>query len=587
MAEPPDRPRTRSAALVAFALAALVLPLFTSDAAAAADAAAVGVGLCGAFAAYLLVSRGFSSFGRADRAVQAGGAFVSWCVVSAAFSGRVWPALVGEPTSMIGAFTLVSLFAITLAAASAAQSLTSSLARTAIVVVGVQAVFAAVQLASSNDVRGLMPNSTYFGEVVVLLTPFMLLERRAAWREAGFMLAPIATMLLAAGGSRAAAAAAVLWMLIVWIPRAIRARRAAWAFRILLAVAAFAMGATFASTEFLPSRSASVFGERAAMWQAAGMAAAARPLVGYGPDGFIAGAAAALDLDRLAQGLHLALGPGAADPHNALAWVAASTGIVGVLLFAWFVVMLAPAWRDPSAPELARTATWGVVMAFWVFLTAPAASQVLPLFALVLGTSLGSLPPARFRSASCDSPASSSVSALRGVPWLLAAPSVLLVCAAATRLPFEAPSQERSPTLAPFSLAAARAWRVDPHLWHLASLHTGWSLASGKGGVEIGVDLACIRRACEVDTRNPVHALELARTLIAYGSPSDEIEAAFSEAFRRWPAYPLARAERALWLAKADLLDEARIELTRIDGVLDLDPVAAAAARAAEREILH
>ncbi len=576
----PDR---TSVVLVACALSPLALQFAGTDAATAVDAAAVGAGVAGAYAAYVVVREGVP-IERPVRAVALfGAAFVVWSLACAAFSGRGWSAFVGEPTNMLGALTLAALASVGLAAAALGERLAHLLSRAAVAVVALQVIFAVPQFVASGSAHGLLPNSTYLGELVVLLLPLLLVEQGRPWSTAGRILAPAAVAVLAAAGSRVAAAVAAIWLLVVWAPAVARKPQAAWLARIGVVAVAVVGAAVFSRDEIASSLTAAALGERPQMWLATAWAVAARLLLGYGPDGFVPGAASVLDLERLRQGTHLALGPGSADPHSALAWVAVSSGLIGAALFAALAAAIVRAWRAPGRPSVAVASAWGASMAFAVFLTAPAALQVLPAFALVLGASLA---PVNASTRSSQQPPSRQMW-LRPVVYASAVASLLLALNAGTRLPFEAASASRSPSLARASLAAARAWRLDPHLWHLASLHSGWAVRVQAPAVEPMADLAAARRAASLDRRDPWYALEAARTLVFYGASEAEIEPAFDEAFRRWPAFPVARAERALWLAQMGRTEQARREIALVRDAAAVDQQLAEAVRAAEAALVR
>jgi len=580
-ARPAAGSERQALALAACAALALVLPLSAAEAASAVDAAAVGTGIAGAAAAgAVLLREGLPGGLRVRGAAIAGAAFIAWSVLCALLSGRGWSAFVGEPTNMLGALTLICLSAVALAGATLGERLRRVLVRGALTVVGLQTALAVFQLAASKDVRGFLPNSTYLGEIVVLLLPMLLLERAAPWRQAGLVLAPTAALVLAAGGSRVAAVAALIWLLVVWAANAARSRRSVLIVRAAALAATAGAALAFSGGEVLSTLGASALGERPLMWQASAWAVARRPVFGYGPDGFVAAAASVLDLDRLARGVHLAVGPGSADPHSALAWVAVSGGLVGVALFAALVAAVVRAWRAPGRPPFVVASSWGVAMAFAVFLTAPAALQALPVFALVLGVSLSGGDERVFqRSGRADG------IWFRVAACAAAAASLLLAANAAARMPLEVASAERSPALARPAMRAAEVWRFDAHLWRLASLHAGWAVREKAGGVEPMADLAAARRAASLDRRDPWYALEAARTLAFYRAPAAEVEAAFEEAFRRWPAFPLARAERALWLATNGRRQDAEREVSLVRDAADHDPALAAAIHAAEAAI--
>ena len=142
--------------------------------------------------------------------------------------------------------------------------------------------------------------------------------------------------------------------------------------------------------KFFDDAGAAFFGGRFALWfQDGARAVAERPLTGWGPDGFGVGRAAASTLERAAS----VVGPGTPDPHNLLVWVAASTGVIGLALFAWFATEVMLAWRSRAqcgvdiAPPV-----WAVCMCIAVGMTAPLTLHVWPMLALMLGISLWQPP---------------------------------------------------------------------------------------------------------------------------------------------------------------------------------------------------
>jgi hypothetical protein len=139
--------------------------------------------------------------------------------------------------------------------------------------------------------------------------------------------------------------------------------------------------------------------------------------------------------------------------------------------------------------------------------------------------------------------------------------SLVLAANAGTRARFEESGQVRSPLVVHAALRASAFWGGDAHLAYLSSLHIGWSgLASADPTAPIQ-DLDHLRRAVSADQNNPVYALELARAIKFYGASAPQVDAAFNEAFDRYPAYPLAHADYATYLAETGRLEEARENL--------------------------
>jgi hypothetical protein len=556
-------PRDRWAiALVGAALLAL-FGLGGHTQAEAADVGAAVLATAGAIAAIsVIVARA----AQVSRLALAWCAFAAWALVSAFASGRVWASLAGESTDMVGWFAIVAMLAIALAVAVRSDAVRRVLATVAPWALAVELGFAAVQLVTSFGsadvgaaVRGTLPNSTYFGEAVLLLLPWTLVSARGRLRMSAPVrvgLAAASVVILAASGSRVAAVLSLVWAgFAVW--RSGREAKRSTAFRIgtvaAMVATALAAGLAFAGTELLDITH--VLGERPQMWRQAVLAVAERPLTGFGPDGFLAGGVSVGTPDAVRAGAApLLFGPGSTDPHNLLMWVAVSTGIVGLALFAWGVVELLLRIRSSRGllgeSEGAKAAAWGAALLAVLLLTAPGAVQVLPLFALVLGGSAG--VGAAGAAAPEGTHARARTLARAGTLAVLGVALVACVSSlgnAVTRLPLESASETRSPGIARSAQAASDFWRADAHLAYLASVHWGWAVRANPRLAAGRPDLAAIARAVKLDRRDPFIALEYARTLGFYAEPPASVERAYREAIRRWPLFPLAHAEYALVLA--------------------------------------
>lgn len=532
----------------------------------AADVGAAVLAAAGAIAAISVISAIVARAMRVSRLAFAWCAFAAWALVSALVSGRVWASLAGESTDMVGWFAIVAMLAIALAVAVRAREVCSVLATFAPWALAVELGFAAVQLVTSFGstdvgaaVRGTLPNSTYFGEAVLLLLPWTLVSTRGRLRMSAPVrmgLAAASVVLLAASGSRVAAVLSLVWAgFAVW--RSGREAKRSTAFRVgtvaAMVAAALAAGLAFAGTELLDITH--VLGERPQMWRQAVLAVAERPLTGFGPDGFLAGGVSVGTPDAVRAGAApLLFGPGSTDPHNLLAWVAVATGIVGLALFAWGVAELILRIRSSRGLlgelEGARAAAWGAALLAVLLLTAPGAVQVLPLFALALGGSAG------VAGAGVTAPEGAHARArtLARVGTSAALGVALVACVsslgnAVTRLPLENASETRSPGIAQRAQAASDFWRADAHLAYLASVHWGWAVRANPRLAAGRPDLAAIARAVKLDRRDPFIALEYARTLGFYAESPASVERAYREAIRRWPLFPLAHAEYALVLA--------------------------------------
>ncbi len=572
-----DRSSSGASPLIIAAFAGPALSLITGSAPSAVDVAAIGLGAAGIIGgAMLLAKRGELSIDVREPVVAAGLAFIGWMLVCALVSGRGWSAFVGEPTNLIGWFALVAMAAVALAASWRADEVVPLLRTVALVAVAFQVLLAVVQLVAGRDVRGTLPNSTYLGEFVVMLLPFAAREAKRYVPAGGAVLASATAATLAAAGSRLAAAAALAYAVFAAVPSVASNRRTRTRVQLASIALVVLAGLAFARAEILGSLTWQTLGARPEMWREGCRAVLARPLFGFGPDGFVSGGASVSTVAELAAGRILTYWLiGAVDPHAFPVWVGVSGGVPGLLLMAWFSVALALRWaRTRARVSAARDGAWAFGMASAVFLAAPAAMQVLPLAALALGVSLPGLVEERGHRGT----AASTV-----LVAIICAASVLYAASAATRLPFEDPSSDRSPARAAASWRAAAVWRFDPYLWYLASQHLGWAAHAGIVPPTERADLIAAERAAAYDRRHPFYALEVARCHVFYGSHGAVIEAAYAETFRRWPAFPLARAERALYLARSGRREEAERELGIAELVREQDGdlrEAVAAARA-------
>lgn len=488
-------------------------------------------------------------------------AFALVALVSTAICGRGWDAFMGEPTNMLGWGMLAALTGVAVAGRAGRESVATVFRRFAWLLVLAESLIALWQLGPQHVVTGTLPNSTIFGIAVVLLLPWAVpggedIESRellARWLTVAFAL-----VALAASGARVALAAALAWAL--WSVARSRAwsTRARWAASggVLLVVAGAA--AVFAGSEFATSLGSAVVGQRPTMWRMAAAAVLQRPVLGWGADGFASGASAISTVARAGREQLLMIAPGATDPHSVLVWVAVSFGVVGLLLFVWFLAEVVLRWLRGADRVL--PAVWGVSGAFLVYLTAPAAAQTLPLFALMVGVSLASAVPVGRRSAEDEAPAWSRP-AVAAAFVVLGVASALFGLDAVSRATYETAGPARSPRAAAGAQAASDFWRMDGHLAYLASLHWGYAGLADPVVAEQRRDLTAVTRATRLDGRSAVYSTERARTLQFYGADAAQVEAAYLAVFRRYPAYPIARAEYARFLAGQGRVAEATEQL--------------------------
>ncbi|MDI6692561.1 MAG: O-antigen ligase family protein [Anaerosomatales bacterium] len=571
------RPSASAVALVASCLSGLALSLLASSQVVAVDLAALALGLAGVTGAITALLRPQALTRSMSGPIFAWLAFLGWALVSALASGRGWSAFVGEPTNLWGWLSLAAATAVAIAAAARFEEVGAALAAAAPAVIVVELAIVLLQAATGQTIRGSLPNSTYLGELVVLLVPFVGLRSDRTRSKAADALAAGAIAAVAASGARTATLTLLAWFVAERVWRGARTARE----RLLtVGIAAVVVGGAlaFARDEIVATFAASTWAERLLMWSDAWRAVLARPVIGYGPDGFVAGATSVSTVERMRHGpvllYHLY---GTADPHNLIVWIGVSAGVVGVLLVVLTLVHVVRRWReDAELAEQRKAAIWALCMTAITLLTAPAAMQIAPILGLVVGLSLSGAGGA------CE-PRHPNV--VRWALTVLGVVAAALVAFMLLRLPFEEPSQSRSPRIARAALRAAEAARLDPYVWYLASQHLGWAVRAGTASLDERSDLRAAENAAALDRRNPFYALEVARTLVFYGAPSRDVDAAYAETFRRWPAFPLAHAERAYYLATTGRRQEAARELAMARLCSGECADVEAAIRAAERAL--
>ena len=539
------------------------------------DYAAVFTGVAGVFAAVGLLARGGISLSR-SRLTYAWAAFMGWAMLSVVLSGRPWAALVGEPSSMLGWSALAAMTAVTLASIRYAPQVRRVLETCGWYVLLGESALVFWQLATSVTPSGTLPNSSYLGEALLLLLPWTLSDRSAPeWQRWPRTVAAVVTLgALAASGARVATVAGAAWM--IWAI----ARDTRWSVRVrtvgLLGLVAVVVAASlvFARQETVGSASVAALGQRPAMARISIAAVGLRPVAGWGPDGYRDGGSTASTVQLAESGPMTVVAQGAGDPHDALLWIAVSTGLVGLALFLWFAVETALRWRQRLKEGVdAWPAIWAVAGVLAVLLTAPAYPIVLPLAALAMGVSVSSPRPS-----TGELRAANSAAGVLGVAALalLALACGVLALDAGARSGLEDAGPARSPGVAANALSTAGLWNVDPHLWLLASRHISQATAQNPTSFLDGADLTAIEHAEALDARNPDYPLRRARVLQSRQAPSAEVERAYQQEFELYPLQPQARADFAIYLAGLGRSAEAEQQLAIARVLMAKDPASTA-----------
>lgn len=561
------RPGAGPVVLVALALVAMVSQLGSAVQAQAVDAAAVVLGVAAVVSAVLIAWRPVTRYS-VTRLGVAWASLLAWLLISTLLSGRLWPAFMGEVNYLLGFGALASLTLIAAVTLDRASEVRRLLVLVAPWVLIAQVAIVAVQLALGIHGSGSMPNSTYLGQVVVMLLPWVLAHDAPASmpRPVRLGIAVATVVMLGAAGSRVAAVVALVWLTVTVVSSTHLARRTRVWVTAGTVAAVLVAGFVFARAEIVGTAGIETFGERPAMWRVSLLALQESPWVGYGPDGFIAGGSRVLTVALAETGDVITFRPGAADPHSLVIWMALAGGFVALALSAWFVVELVLRWLAAHRGGVdVGPAAWALAGAVGVYLTAPAAIQTLPLLGLVAGVSM-LLPASSERGQPSWMPIVMRIAAAA-----LGVLSLLYGLNAATRFGLEQTGPEVSPGKVAGVQRAIGIWPMDPHLMYLASLHLGYVASADPAVAARRPDLDAIQRTSDLDAHNPFYALELARTLKFYGESAERIEDAFMVAFRRYPAYPLARAEYAAFLAEQGRLAEAAEQVRIAELVPDQD----------------
>lgn len=550
--------------LAAVGLVGVLPRLLVSGRAGTWDLAAVGLALAAlAAGAVMLLDRRPGP--GVTRLSLAAGAFLAVAAIGVASSGHAWDAAFGMPGSFKGLATY-GCIALLAAAAARQRRLAEAIAAVAPWALLMQAGLGVRQMIVGGAVNGSLPNSSYLGELAVLLMPFAYVVAASGpvWRRVVAWVS-IASMLvvLAAGGSRIGLLVAGAWLL--WaVVRGARSRSMPVWLRIaavaaLLAVA-LAAGLAFARSEFVGVRLSDVLGGRPVMARLGLRAFAEKPAFGQGPDGYFFAAARNATTDVLETGGRFDVG---ADPHNAAVGALANHGAAGMLALAWLAWEFARRARR-QGPRSATPAAIEALVAYGaVALATPAALHTLPLFGLVLGLAAG-------RAQEPDT--------IRPVPQMARVTalglSVLLVLVAGglwlSRLSVDGYGSWSTGADALRAQRLAEAWHYDPYLWFCAS--QTWGYAAGTGATVREQTLATMDRAFELEPDNPTYAYRLARAQRYWLMPAATVEASFRRAVEMYPLSAPANHEFAEFLVQqgrdAEALGHGQAEDHRIGAVV-------------------
>lgn len=543
------------------------------------DLPLVCLGVTGVCAALLLPRAGSFEVLARWRVAWALGALAAWAIVSSLVSGRAFAATFGTNGTALGWPVVVLGAILVLAAAFHERRVRELLLWVAAAVLLVEFATTIVEMLTNAFPFGTLSNSSNTGEVVALLAPLVFwwgVRSKALWSRV-WRIAVSATALwtTVVGTARVSSVVLVLALLgwgALWVGRRY-GRPAGVASASALGVVLVG-GVGFIALKW-SSLSGGAIGEfwrsRWGLWEPALRAVAARPVFGFGPDGY---QFAVTQVGTRGAYTAWAYWPPSVDPHNLLLWFATSMGLVGVGLFLWASLEVGRSWLEQSrveAPIPVGPLAVGVVLYAASAFASPAALQTLPLAFIVLGASL------RPEATSAQSPSRAFEIGLRSVAVVLA---LLVGAYGLTRLSIANRLQVPRPAA---SQGAADLWRVDPYLYYNASIRWGYMASRSPQVQQDQLDLIAIRRAASLEPSNGFYGLELARTMASYGMPQADVEAQYKTAMRLAPASAEARASYAEYLISLSRLGEAKQlldEAARLAPALETDRVFAVYYRA-------
>jgi len=535
------------------------------------------------FGVCVIPSRGI---GRSSRGLTVGAlavlVFATWGLISSVLSGRFMSAVLGEPTSLMGLGALTAGALIALFAQRSSGAMHRVMLAGMPILVLAQGVWAFAQEPTIVDAgHGGFGNSSALGLGLALAVPWVLANAgEDPWTQPGRARRPVAARGIGAAllavfalavslriESRSSAALIGLtcvWYVVVRSPLSARIKRVT-----LFAFAA--LGATAVGIMVAAERAAKLpFGFltiRYALWSTAMRAFSARPLLGWGADGFFSGGSSVTGRAPGFGAIPLVFADGTTDPHSLPVFVVVCFGAVGfVLLLVLGALLVRHVIARRQSLERFDPAVVALAGGFISLLITPFTLDVLPLFALTLGLCLASPGGSVTPCEATTEPRRTVLPAwaFRGVCALAAVATTALAIGAigVVRL---GPVGYFSP--APLAVASRSAafLRLDPYVSYQVS--AAFAQTTGPAQVAAAKRLweeSDPARAMRLDSRNPYYALGYAQALWNAGGSKSEVVAAYEEALARYPSFPAAHADLALLYATSGQPDRARSELAQV-----------------------
>lgn len=560
LAAPPAKSRTAVSWLCWILFALSLWPLFfashtsiTGDGGvpAAGLATTFILALAGSVAALWLLAGGVRV--QRVRLFAAAGGLLLVFLVSAVVSGRGLAGFLGESGNHHGWLVLVAMAALALFSTSRSDTLAPIL-RLSAPFVSV-ALCVAWYLIAGPLGGGTLGHSTNLGIVLLMLLPWVAPREGDSMQRSvgGWAVLLLSLAVMALTGARVALLVSVTCAILLAFQRLPLSRVVKLAAVGVVVLASIVLMLTIRPQDVAGVLDPGSLGGRPEMLRLSWLATLERPLMGWGPDGFAPGAAAISTADAAQRGVGLMNWPSVRDPHNIVAWVMTSGGLLGLLLFIWLAAELVLHWRVARGEPDVADAAMSVAAVVAVLLTAPMPIHAVPLFALVIGMSIS--------GASIRDRENSPTRFDRAFAFTLAVACVLLALLSAVRYSALRQVASGDPAVVAGADSFAGLIRYDGELWSYVSKSWGFAYHNRPDADIIAADVRAARQAVAADSTNPHYALELARVLLYFDSSQVEVDAAFEEALRRMEYFPQANLEYAVHLGRTGRIEQAKRQL--------------------------
>ncbi len=324
-------------------------------------------------------------------------AFLGAALVTA-LSSQWFTSLLGAPAVSTGLAQLACAALIAAGAAFKTGTARRFLGYVAPFVIGIQLLVAGYENMNFMHPGGTLTNSSYMGQIVLLLLPFALAPLLSAVgrkRIAGYVVgAAVAAMLVWLESFYAAGLAVtflVAFALVSWRRPRLKSDRVTIAL-VVGALLLAAMPPVLTSLSGGDLASAAALGPRPPLWEAGFEAAAVSPIVGHGLNGYRVAASPFIGDEVMQEGVagYRSMAAVAGDPHNLPLGVFDDGGVLGLVLFAWLLFEVARNWRlqSDAGPAAPNWAAWGGALFLASGVLAPLSLQTMGVAAFVVGASL-------------------------------------------------------------------------------------------------------------------------------------------------------------------------------------------------------